>query len=170
MSDWIEKAKDFIKGHPDQVGQAVDKAEDIIDEKTGGRYTEQVDAGADRLREGLGLPPEADESQPVPPGEPTPSPTPTPSPPPVPTPPPGPTPEPGPATPPPGPPIDPNDPRPVDPSLPGPGPSEIPPGTGPAPEQDLPGVPDPNLPGSTTAGPDGASGGDITLDDPPRQP
>ena len=140
MSDWINKAKDFLKGHPDQVGQGLDKAEEMLNEKTGGRYAEQVDSGGDQVREALGLPPEADDTVPTP-GDPTPPPAPTPAPEPgpapVPTPPPAPptpeptpvpTPEPGPATPPPGMPVDPNDPSPVDPSLPGgPGPSEIPP-------------------------------------------
>ena len=181
MSDWIQKAKDFVKGHPEQAQQGLDKAEELINERTGGKYADQVDQGTDSLKEGLGLPPDAEGTQPPgapePPSPPAPSPpAPAPSPAPAPTPPPAPTPEPVPTpepaptpTPEPGPgpaeprpPVDPTDPAPVDPHLPGgPGPSEIPPAGEPAGEQDLPGVPDPDLPGSGE--------GDITLGDPPAR-
>jgi hypothetical protein len=145
MSDWIDKAKDFIKGHPEQAGQGLDKAEELINERTGGKYADQLDQGTDKVREGLGLPPEAENAETVPAPAPSPEPAPTPEPAPMP------------------PPVDPVDPPPVDPSLPGdPGPSEIPPAGEPAGEQDLPGVPDPNLPGG---GQDG-----ITLGDPPQRP
>ena len=166
MSDWIQKAKDFVKGHPEQAQQGLDKAEELINERTGGKYADQVDQGSDKLKEGLGLPPDAEGTQPPGAPEPPATPPPAPSPPPAPTPEPTPTPEPVP-TPEPGPveprpPVDPTDPAPVDPHLPGgPGPSEIPPAGGPAGEQDLPGVPDPNLPGS--------GDGDITLGDPPAK-
>ncbi len=151
MSDWINKAKDFIKGHPDQAGQGIDKAEELINERTGGKYADQLDQGTDKVREGLGLPPEGGDTVPAP--APTPEPSPSPTPEPAPTPDPAPTP----------PPVDPVDPAPVDPSLPGDrGPSEIPPAGEPAGEQDLPGVPNPNLPGGGQ--------GDISLGDPPPRP
>jgi len=149
MSDWIEKAKDFIKGHPEQAGQGIDKAEEIINERTGGKYADQLDQGTDKVREGLGLPPESADAETVPAPSPEPAPTPEPAP----------SPEPAPTPP----PVDPVDPPPVDPSLPGdPGPSEIPPAGEPAGEQDLPGVPNPNLPGGGQ--------GDISLGDPPQRP
>ncbi|MDV3222508.1 antitoxin, partial [Intrasporangium sp.] len=59
MSGWIDKAKDFIKGHPEQARDALEKAEDLVNERTGGKYAEQVDRGSDALGEQLGLPPEA---------------------------------------------------------------------------------------------------------------
>ncbi len=136
MSDWIQKAKDFVKGHPEQAQQGLDKAEELINERTGGKYADQIDQGSDKLKETLGLPPDADADGTIPPAAPEPPvpPTPpgTPQPPatpqPVPTPGPVPTPEPGPGPVEPMPPVDPNDPAPVDPHLPGgPGPSEIPP-------------------------------------------
>ena len=71
MSDWIQKAKDFIKGNPEQAGQGLDKAEEIINERTGGKYADQLDQGTDKVREGLGLPP----PEPAP-GPPTPEPLP----------------------------------------------------------------------------------------------
>lgn len=96
MADgFMDKIKDFVKGNPEQAGGAIDKVEDLVDERTGGKYSEQIDKGADTLREQLGLPPE--QSIPVP-GKPAPGPTPVPEPGPTPVPEPGPTPvpEPGP--------------------------------------------------------------------------
>ena len=169
MSDWIHKAKDFIKGHPEQAEQGLDKAEEMINQRTGGKYADKIDRGADAVREQLGLP--ADEAtqppttpEPVPGPAPDPGPAPTPGPTPVPEPMPEPTPgQPSPSpAPEPMPPVNPNDPSPVDPSIPGsPGPSEIPPGTEPTGEQDVPGAPKP--------GGAGTQGGDITLGDPPKR-
>ncbi len=73
MTSWIDKAKDFIKGHPDQAKGAVEKAEDLINERTGGGYADQVDQGSDALGEQLGLPPDRED---VPPSS-TPEPAPT---------------------------------------------------------------------------------------------
>ena len=94
---FMDKIKDFVKGNPEQAGGAIDKVEDLVDERTGGKYSEQIDKGADTLRDQLGLPPE--QSIPVP-GKPAPGPTPVPEPGPTPVPEPGPTPmpEPGPTT------------------------------------------------------------------------
>lgn len=92
MSSWIDKAKDFIKGNPDKARDALEKAEDMVDERTGGKYAEQVDKGSDMVSEKLGLPPETEAAtapEPVPsPGPapvPTDSPTPTQTPMPTPT-------------------------------------------------------------------------------------
>lgn len=76
MSDWIEKAKDFVKGHPEQAKQGLDKVEDLLNERTGGKYADQIDQGSDKLKESLGLPP--DEEATIPPA-PSPSPEPGPS-------------------------------------------------------------------------------------------
>jgi hypothetical protein len=122
VSDWIQKAKDFVKGHPEQAQQGLDKAEELINERTGGKYADKIDQGSDKLKDTLGLPPDADADGTIPPA------VPEPPVPPAPAPTPAPTPEPGPGPVEPMPPVDPNDPAPVDPHLPGgPGPSEIPP-------------------------------------------
>ena len=79
MSDWIQKAKDFVKGHPEQAQQGLDKAEELLNERTGGKYADQVDQGSDKLKETLGLPPDAEGAQPSPqetPGTPVPTPEP----------------------------------------------------------------------------------------------
>src|SRR6476620_2498755 len=52
----MDKIKDFVKGNPEQAGGAIDKVEDLVDERTGGKYSEQIDKGTDALREQLGLP------------------------------------------------------------------------------------------------------------------
>jgi hypothetical protein len=38
-----EKAKDLADGHPEQAKAALEKAGDLIDEKTGDKYQAQVD-------------------------------------------------------------------------------------------------------------------------------
>ena len=91
---FFDRVKDFITGHPEQADQGLDKVEEIIDERTGGQYSEQVAQGDDVVREQLGIPddeatvPEPGDPPAVP-GDPTPTePTttpPVPSPDPVPT-------------------------------------------------------------------------------------
>jgi len=119
MSDWIQKVKDFIKGHPDQAEQGLDKAEQVIDEKTGGQYAEQVDQATDAVKEQVGLPPDGPATTPPaapePGAPPAPAAAPGPAPTPAPAPAPAPTPEAG----------------PLPTPEPGPGPSPIPPGTDP---------------------------------------
>ena len=78
MSSWIDKAKDFIKGNPDKARDALEKAEDVVNERTGGKYAEQVDKGSDMVGEKLGLPPETEAGT-------APEPAPSPGPAPVPT-------------------------------------------------------------------------------------
>jgi hypothetical protein len=42
MSDFINKAKDLAAKHGDQVTEGVDKATDVVDEKTGGKATDAL--------------------------------------------------------------------------------------------------------------------------------
>ncbi len=53
---WMDKMKDYVKGNPDQAGSAIEKVEDLIDKRTGGKYADKVDQGGDVLRDKLGLP------------------------------------------------------------------------------------------------------------------
>lgn len=39
----VQKFMDLLGKHSDKADQAIDKAGDMIDRKTGGRYKEQVD-------------------------------------------------------------------------------------------------------------------------------
>jgi hypothetical protein len=40
-----DKAKDLAEEHSDQVKSAVTKAGDLVDEKTGDKYKDQIDQG-----------------------------------------------------------------------------------------------------------------------------
>ncbi len=78
MSDWIAKAKDFVTGHPEQTKDGLGKAADFINDKTGGKYADQVDQGSDKLGEALGIPGEAPADPPVEPAPDRPDVTPAP--------------------------------------------------------------------------------------------
>lgn len=54
FNELAQKAKDFARQHPDKVEQGLDKLGDIADQKTGGKYSGQIDKGEDMLRERLG--------------------------------------------------------------------------------------------------------------------
>lgn len=47
------KAKDLIGQHGDKVDQGVERAGQLADEKTGGKYGEHIDKGEEKLKEGL---------------------------------------------------------------------------------------------------------------------
>ncbi|MFC8501848.1 Rv0909 family putative TA system antitoxin [Pedococcus sp. NPDC057267] len=64
--EWLDKIKDFAKGNPDKADSAIEKVEDLIDQRTGGRYADQVDKGGDILRDKLGLPPQGLPADPEP--------------------------------------------------------------------------------------------------------
>src|SRR6476620_1972462 len=55
---WLDTIKDYVKGNPEQAGSAIEKVEDLIDQRTGGKYADKVDQGGDVLRDKLGLPPQ----------------------------------------------------------------------------------------------------------------
>ena len=40
---FLDDAKKFIDEHDDQVDQAIEKAGDLVDDKTGGKYADKVD-------------------------------------------------------------------------------------------------------------------------------
>ncbi|MEV6329150.1 antitoxin [Streptomyces sp. NPDC051909] len=50
----MDKLKQMLKGHEDQAGKAVDKAGDMVDQKTQGKYSSQVDTAQEKLKEQLG--------------------------------------------------------------------------------------------------------------------
>ena len=58
----FDKAKDALSGQQDKVDAGVEKAGDVVDEKTGDKYTERVDQAQemakDRLRDLTGDQPE----------------------------------------------------------------------------------------------------------------
>ncbi|MFD8597943.1 antitoxin [Kitasatospora sp. NPDC059646] len=50
----MDKLKQMLKGHEDQAEKGVDKAGDAFDERTGGKYSGQVDTAQDKLKEQFG--------------------------------------------------------------------------------------------------------------------
>ncbi|MBF6672360.1 MULTISPECIES: antitoxin [Glutamicibacter] len=57
FDDLRGKAEEFAKENPDQVSQGIDQVGDFIDDKTGGKFAEQVDGiqgGANDYLNGLG--------------------------------------------------------------------------------------------------------------------
>ena len=49
----FDRARDALSEHSEQVAAAIDKAGDFVDEKTEGKYAEQVDKGQDLARDQL---------------------------------------------------------------------------------------------------------------------
>ena len=47
----FDKAKDALGDNIEQVDAGIDKAADFVDDKTGNKYTEQIDQGAEFVRD-----------------------------------------------------------------------------------------------------------------------
>ncbi|MFC4148777.1 antitoxin [Micromonospora mangrovi] len=54
MGDFMDKAKDFADDHDKQVDQGLDKAGDMADQRTGGKYDKQIDKGVDMAQQRTG--------------------------------------------------------------------------------------------------------------------
>jgi hypothetical protein len=50
----FDKAKDVLNQHPDKVDQALERAADIADQRTGGKHAEQIDQGRGVAKDKLG--------------------------------------------------------------------------------------------------------------------
>ena len=48
-----DKVSGLIDGHGDKVGQGLDKAGELADEKTGGKFGDQIDGGVQQAKDGL---------------------------------------------------------------------------------------------------------------------
>ncbi|MGH9265401.1 MAG: antitoxin [Acidimicrobiales bacterium] len=46
----FDKAKGLLGQHGDKVEGAIDKVADTVDEKTGGKYADQIDKGAEAAK------------------------------------------------------------------------------------------------------------------------
>jgi hypothetical protein len=51
---FLDKAKDFIDKHDEQVDKALDKVGDVVDDKTGHKYTSQIDKGVEEAQKRTG--------------------------------------------------------------------------------------------------------------------
>jgi hypothetical protein len=49
----FDKAKDLAHDHADKLDGVIDKAAEVVDEKTGGKYADKVDKAADAARNAL---------------------------------------------------------------------------------------------------------------------
>ncbi|GHE85567.1 antitoxin [Streptomyces griseoaurantiacus] len=62
----MDKIKGLVTGHEDKVREGVDKAAEMADKRTGGKYGDQIRTGKEKLGEQLGTqrpPQEGDEPQ-----------------------------------------------------------------------------------------------------------
>ncbi|MEU3057956.1 antitoxin [Streptomyces griseus] len=50
----LDKIKKMLKGHEDQAGKGIDKAGDMVDDRTQGKYKKHVDTAQDKLKQQLG--------------------------------------------------------------------------------------------------------------------
>jgi hypothetical protein len=50
---FLDAAKDALSQNAEKVGSVIDKAGDIVDDKTGGRYADTVDAVQDAAKKTL---------------------------------------------------------------------------------------------------------------------
>ena len=48
---FLDKAKDALQGKGDQAEDLIDKAADVVDDKTGGKHTDKIDAAADKAKD-----------------------------------------------------------------------------------------------------------------------
>lgn len=58
----LDKIKGALKGHEAQANQAVDKAGDMIDQKTGNKFQSQVDMVQEQAKKQIGETPPTDGS------------------------------------------------------------------------------------------------------------
>jgi len=49
----LDKIKGLIGGNADKVKQGIDKAGDMVDEKTGGKFSDKIDMAEEKIGEAL---------------------------------------------------------------------------------------------------------------------
>jgi hypothetical protein len=54
VSDFLKKAKDLADRHDVQVDQGLERLGDMIDDRTGGRFSDKIDRGVDEAQERTG--------------------------------------------------------------------------------------------------------------------
>jgi hypothetical protein len=60
----VDKVKEMLGGHTDKAKDAVDKAGDMVDDKTGGKYADKVDMAQDKAKDFIeGAKPKGDGGQ-----------------------------------------------------------------------------------------------------------
>ncbi|CAM2998276.1 antitoxin [Skermania piniformis] len=56
LGDLVGKARNLAEQHKDQVDQAIDKAGNLVDQKTGGKYSGQIDKAQDAAKRAVDRP------------------------------------------------------------------------------------------------------------------
>lgn len=56
FSDMVNKAKDLANQHPDQVHNALDKIESLVNDKTDNKYADKIAKGESAIEKQLGVP------------------------------------------------------------------------------------------------------------------
>jgi flagellar hook-associated protein FlgK len=51
---FLDKAKDFIDKHDEQVDQALEKVGDEVDKRTGNKYSDHIDKGVNEAQKRTG--------------------------------------------------------------------------------------------------------------------
>ena len=54
MNDFMDRAKDLADQHDDKVDQGIERAGGEVDERTGGKYDQQIDKGVDTAQQRTG--------------------------------------------------------------------------------------------------------------------
>ncbi len=54
MGGFMDKAKDLADQHDDKVDQGLEKADDMVDQKTGGKFDSQTDKVTDQAQQRTG--------------------------------------------------------------------------------------------------------------------
>ena len=54
MGGFMDKAQDMADQHDDKVDQGLEKAGDVADQKTGGKFDGQIDKGVDAAQQRTG--------------------------------------------------------------------------------------------------------------------
>jgi hypothetical protein len=53
LDDAKDKLSDAVDDHGDQIAAGIDKAAGVAEDKTGGKFDDKIEAGADKLKDGL---------------------------------------------------------------------------------------------------------------------
>jgi hypothetical protein len=53
LDDAKAKLNDAVDKHGDKISQGIDKAANLADQKTGGKYSEKIDTGAAKAKDAL---------------------------------------------------------------------------------------------------------------------
>lgn len=56
--EYVDKARDAARDHPDQARGAIDKVQEAVDKRTGGKFTSIIDKAGEFVEDKLGLPEE----------------------------------------------------------------------------------------------------------------